>query len=304
MRQGATSTDDHASRSLGVGRHLIQERRVVLQECCPRSIPQFRLDSVVPSRSPTVEIGGCDIDLERSHGVRSTAELDRLAGRRHDPDVDKNAGRHDIEHLGPCAECEACRFHTCAPFLVLGRALELVVALILSAGVAQAFPWMPFASGATAALAKIEASLPHQRARKVQDLMMRIMIGTPSSASTRQRSTVSPLLARLFEVAFSEERLLSFAYQDRNGAATRRVVEPHGLLVRAPLWYVIAWDTAIDEPRLFRADRIRSPHVLARTFAPRPHELVCGICPDARPVRDTRHRATRPAALGRTSPHP
>ena len=162
---------------------------------------------------------------------------------------------------------------------------EDVVALILSAAVAQAFPWMPFASGASAALAKIEASLPRERARKVQALMMRIMIGTPSPRSGRQQHRVSPLLARLFELAFSEERLLAFSYQDRGARESRRVVEPHGLLVRAPLWYVIAWDTAIDEPRLFRADRIRSPHVLARTFVPRPHEVVRGVCPDARPVR-------------------
>jgi predicted DNA-binding transcriptional regulator YafY len=101
----------------------------------------------------------------------------------------------------------------------------------------------------------------------------------------RQTSTVSPLLARLFELAFSEERLLAFEYRDRHGTSSRRIVEPHGLLVRAPLWYVVAWDTAIDEPRLFRADRIRSPHVLAQSFVPRPHELVRGMCPDARPVK-------------------
>lgn len=161
---------------------------------------------------------------------------------------------------------------------------EEVVALILSAAVAQAFPWMPFASGARSALAKVEASLPYERARKVQQLMMRIMIGKPSSRAVRQEGTASPLLARVFELAFSEERQLAFAYRDRDGHETRRVVEPHGLLVRAPLWYIIAWDTAIDEPRLFRADRIRSPHMLAQTFVPRPHELVQRVAPDARPV--------------------
>jgi predicted DNA-binding transcriptional regulator YafY len=160
-----------------------------------------------------------------------------------------------------------------------------VVSLILAVAIAQAFPWMPFATGARSALAKIEASLPSERARNVQDLMMRILIGTPSPASIRHGTTISPLLARLFETAFSEQRLLAFAYRDRDGSASRRLVEPHGLLVRAPLWYVIAWDTAIDEPRLFRADRIRSPHVTPGTFLARPHDLVRGICPDARPIR-------------------
>lgn len=164
-----------------------------------------------------------------------------------------------------------------------------VVALILSAAIAQAFPWMPFASGAKAALAKIEASLPHQRALQVQALMMRIMIGAPSPPSVRQQSQVSPLLARLFELAFSEGRLLTFAYRDRQGNESQRIVEPHGLLVRAPIWYVVAWDTERDEGRLFRADRIRSPHVRAQTFVPRPHDLIRGLCPNARPVASTRH---------------
>ncbi len=161
---------------------------------------------------------------------------------------------------------------------------EDVVALILSAAIAQSMPWMPFASGAQAALTKIEASLPYERARQLQELMMRIMIGNPSPASIRRDAQVSPLLARLFETAFTEERLLAFEYRDRDGNETRRRVEPHGLLVRAPIWYVIGWDTAIDEARLFRADRIRSPHVLAQEFLPRPHELVRGMCPDARPA--------------------
>lgn len=161
---------------------------------------------------------------------------------------------------------------------------EDVVALILSVAVAQASPWMPFASGGQAALAKIEAALPYERASQLQSLMMRIMIGNPSPASVRREGTVNPLLARLFETAFTEERLLAFSYRDRSANESRRVVEPHGLLVRAPIWYMVAWDTAVDEARLFRADRIRSPHILAHEFVPRPHDLVRGLCPDARPA--------------------
>lgn len=160
---------------------------------------------------------------------------------------------------------------------------EDVVALILAVAMAQALPWMPFALGAESAMAKIEAALPYERARRLQSLMMRIMIGKRSPPSARHRE-VSPLLARLFEAAFSEERLLAFSYRASNGTTSQRIVEPHGLLVRAPLWYVIAFDRGVDEARLFRADRISSPHVLAETFLPRPHELVTGMFPDARPI--------------------
>ncbi len=169
-------------------------------------------------------------------------------------------------------------------FVTSQLAVDDVVALVLAVAIAQAMPWMPFASGAGSALAKIQGSLPYERARQLQSLMTRVMIGNPSPASVRREGEVSPLLARLFERAFTEERLLAFSYQDRDGKASRRVAEPHGLLVRAPIWYVIAWDTDVEEPRLFRADRVRSPHVLNQTFLPRPHELVRGICPNARPA--------------------
>jgi WYL domain len=69
--------------------------------------------------------------------------------------------------------------------------------------------------------------------------------------------------------------------------------------VRAPLWYVIAWDSRRNAPRLFRADRIRRPSVIEETFLPRPHALVTRVCPDARAAfgggsNARRQRSARP----------
>ncbi|MGH9290154.1 MAG: helix-turn-helix transcriptional regulator [Acidimicrobiales bacterium] len=86
-----------------------------------------------------------------------------------------------------------------------------------------------------------------------------------------------------FETAFSTTRSLAFRYRAPGGRTTRRLVEPHDLLVRPPVWYVIAWDCDRGAPRLFRADRISDPEVTDRTFVARPNELVTGVCPDARP---------------------
>jgi predicted DNA-binding transcriptional regulator YafY len=159
-----------------------------------------------------------------------------------------------------------------------------VVALILTVAVARATPTIPFASGAENALAKIEAALPRQRTAELQAFMQRILVGHPSAGSTGDISPVDPGLVTKFEEAFRTNRLLGFDYTDARGRETRRIVEPHGLLVRIPLWYAIAWDPEPDAARLFRADRIRQAEVNTRTFLPRPHELVTGICPDARPA--------------------
>ena len=84
---------------------------------------------------------------------------------------------------------------------------------------------------------------------------------------------------------FTRQRLLAFTYVDAEGRRSRRRIEPHGLLVRPPLWYVIAWDSRPDAARLLRADRIRRPSVAEETFVPRPDDLVTGVCPDAKPYR-------------------
>jgi len=56
---------------------------------------------------------------------------------------------------------------------------------------------------------------------------------------------------------------------DRAGAETRRTIEPHGLLVQSPVWYILARDVEIREPRTFRMDRISRSRVVQRiTFQP------------------------------------
>jgi predicted DNA-binding transcriptional regulator YafY len=155
-----------------------------------------------------------------------------------------------------------------------------VVALILSVAIARASRTVPFAAEAEHALAKIEQALPPARADELRACRERILVGDPSSEPPPP-APVDPTLVGAFETAFSSRCLLAFHYRDRDGRPTRRLVEPHGLLVRAPLWYVIAWDPDRQAPRLFRADRIAQPEVTGRTFVPRPNDLVTGICPDA-----------------------
>jgi predicted DNA-binding transcriptional regulator YafY len=163
-------------------------------------------------------------------------------------------------------------------------AIDEVVALLLSVAISRATTQIPFSGGADRALAKIEAALPARRVTELQRFMQRVLIGDPSAEPQGDTAPIDPRLMAEFEAAFTANRLLSFSYVDRAGRRTRRRIEPHGLLVRTPLWYVIAWDPRRDGPRLFRAERMRRPAAIAETFQPRPHELVTGVCPDARPV--------------------
>ncbi len=163
---------------------------------------------------------------------------------------------------------------------------------MLSVAVMRAAPWIPFAAGAERALAKIEGALPADRVRELRRFMRRILVGDPVSAEAGlAASAVDPAFLPAFEQAFSASRVLRFDYVDREGRRSRRRVEPHGLLVRAPLWYIIAWDVNKDAARIFRMDRVRRPVVVTETiFLPRPIELVTGVCPDAHAAPKGSHR--------------
>jgi predicted DNA-binding transcriptional regulator YafY len=158
-----------------------------------------------------------------------------------------------------------------------------VVALILSVALARAAETVPFAAEAERALAKIEQALPPVRAEELRACRERILIGAPASRPDSPGAIARSLIGA-FETAFTAARMLAFTYRSPAGGAARRLVEPHGLLVRPPIWYVIAWDVDKGAPRLFRADRILRPVVTEEVFIPRPAELVTGVCPDARPA--------------------
>lgn len=161
---------------------------------------------------------------------------------------------------------------------------EEVVALIVSVALLRAAAWMPFAKGAEGALRKIEASLPPSRLRDLRRLLERVLVGDPAPRESQLTfGAIAPELLPAFDRAFRGLLRLAFDYVDREGRTSQRSVEPQALLVRAPLWYLIAWDPAREGLRLFRMDRIGSPRVMeAEPFELRNLDLVTGVCPDAR----------------------
>jgi predicted DNA-binding transcriptional regulator YafY len=138
-----------------------------------------------------------------------------------------------------------------------------LVALLLSAAVARSAPWMPFASKADDAIAKLEGALPRARVRELRRVLARIVIGAPASARlVSSMKEVEAGLLDVFERAFTLGVMLGFEYQDGDGQKSERRVEPQAMLVRAPLWYVMAWDTQKDAMRLFRMDRIHTARAI------------------------------------------
>ncbi len=120
-------------------------------------------------------------------------------------------------------------------------------------------PGMPFVASAEQAVRKIGVSLPRQRVAELQRLMQRILVGDPAGIPPGDLGTIDPALVAVFERAFTDQHLLQFDYRDARGKRTTRTVEPHGLLVRVPAWYIIAWDPTPDAARLFRRRSHQQP---------------------------------------------
>lgn len=141
--------------------------------------------------------------------------------------------------------------------------LSEVVAMWLGARLSQVASDLPWGEAANSAMVKLLGSLPAPKARALRALCRRVVVGLPASATIRAGAGAAPAeLLRLFEDAFSRGLGLGFHYTDREGRKTKRRVEPHGLLVEPPVWYVLARDVEKSEPRMFRMDRIARPRIL------------------------------------------
>ncbi|MEU5536858.1 WYL domain-containing protein [Streptomyces sp. NPDC020362] len=102
-----------------------------------------------------------------------------------------------------------------------------------------------------------------------------------------------PALLALLAVACRDHEVLTFDYTARTGATTPRRVEPQHLVASGDLWYLLAHDTARDDWRIFRLDRVTSPTLTGRRVPARPlpgddpAAFVAARLSDA----PTRHRA-------------
>jgi predicted DNA-binding transcriptional regulator YafY len=187
-----------------------------------------------------------------------TVRRDVAALRRRGIDIEGERGRGG-----------GIRFFRLAPLPPLRLDESQVVGLWLSVQLARRVTGLPFSEGSGTALNKVLAALPDGRRQQLRRLCDRIVVAAPASARIRDSAgEMCSTLLDAFERCFSVERCMSFQYRDRHGNTTQRRVEPHGILVQMPLWYVLAVDVDKGEPRTFRMDRISNPRPYGRPFIP------------------------------------
>jgi len=113
------------------------------------------------------------------------------------------------------------------------------------------------------ALAKLEQVLPAHLRRRVGAIGS-ATVPFPSSGPTVDLEVLSAIAT-----ACRDHERLRFPYEGHDGAASRRLVEPHRLVHSGRRWYLVAWDRQREDWRTFRVDRIRARPQPDRRFLPR-----------------------------------
>ncbi|MET9469822.1 transcriptional regulator [Streptomyces sp. NPDC006544] len=155
------------------------------------------------------------------------------------------------------------------PPLLLDDEETVAIAVGLRAGAGHAIEGIEEAS--VRALAKLEHVLPgrlRHRVSALQSATVAVTRGDGPSVAPRTLTAIASAVA-------GSERL-RFAYLARDGAASRRLVEPYRLVSTGSRWYLVAYDMERGDWRTFRVDRMSEPCATGARFAGRdmPMEAV------------------------------
>lgn len=187
-----------------------------------------------------------DISLMREQGMQIDADRGRGGGVR----LDRNwgVGRLNLDYA------EA-------------------VDLMISIAVAEQMKSPMFLANLASVQRQLVASFSPTKRRQVNRLKSRILIGVTASTYVQASASTPPKrVVQALHQAFIDLECLQIRYQREDGRHSERQIEAHYLLLKYPIWYVVAHDALRDAPRTFRCDRILSASKTGETFTLLPKE--------------------------------
>lgn len=145
------------------------------------------------------------------------------------------------------------------------------VDLLISIAVAEQMNSPMFLANLGAVKRQLVASFSPEKRKQVTRLKSRILIGVTASTYV-QAGVASPpdRVVRALHQAFVDQQGLEITYRREDGQTSRRSIDPHYLLLKYPVWYVVAFDHLRDGPRTFRCDRLLAAKATGTPFRLRP----------------------------------
>ncbi|MFC4140446.1 MULTISPECIES: YafY family protein [unclassified Microbacterium] len=205
------------------------------------------------------------LELLQSAQLRTVAELADLLA------VDERTVRRDVARLIELGmPIEALRGRYGGYRVVPGRRVlplmftsEEVMSVFLRLTRSQAASGAPDLAAQTA-LSKMMRALPSADAGRIGARLGAIsgtLDGAPDDGP-------DPAVMLTLADAVDRHLVLDLRYVTRDGTPSRRTVQPYGLVAHSRRWYLLAFDTTVQEERTFRVDRIRTARSTQATFTP------------------------------------
>ncbi|OUS08938.1 transcriptional regulator [Rhodobacterales bacterium 52_120_T64] len=147
------------------------------------------------------------------------------------------------------------------------------VDLLISVEVSEQMNSPMFLAGLGSVRRQLVASFSPEKRHKVNRLKSRILIGVTASTYVQTTVTAPPKrVVQALHQAFIDQEILAIRYKNEAGVTSERQIEPHYLLLKYPVWYVIAFDHLRDAARTFRCDRILTAELTGTHFRLSPKE--------------------------------
>jgi predicted DNA-binding transcriptional regulator YafY len=180
------------------------------------------------------------------------AERLEVSGRTIRRDVERlRALGYPVESLSGPAGGYRLRAGTAMPPLLVDD--DEAIAIAVGLGTAARASVAGIEETSVRALVKLEQVLPAHLRRRVSALQ------SATTTLPGAGPTVDPHCLTVIAAACRDGERVRFAYRGRDGADSRREVEPHSLVHLGRRWYLVAWDRGRGDWRTFRVDRVSGP---------------------------------------------
>jgi len=147
------------------------------------------------------------------------------------------------------------------------------VDLLISLAVTEQMQSPMFLANLGSIRRQLIASFSPEKRSRVERLKSRILIGVTASTHVQASAHMAPKrVVQALHQTFLDLERLDIRYQREDSAVSDRQIEPHYLLLKYPVWYVLAFDRLRGETRTFRCDRILSATRSGEAFRLRPKQ--------------------------------
>lgn len=147
------------------------------------------------------------------------------------------------------------------------------VDLLISIAVAEQMNSPIFLASLGSVRRQLVASFSPEKRRQVDRLKSRIMIGDTASTFVQSSARAPEMrVVQALHQAFLTLTELKIQYQREDKGTSDRQIAPHYLLLKYPIWYVVAFDHLRNGPRTFRCDRMLAAQKTETPFRLLPKE--------------------------------